>query len=83
MRGSSPLPRRGLRQNEAIGSPDSLSGDFDDDGDIDLEDFDAFLTCYTGPAGELPSNCEYADFDDDSDADLSDVRSFQLAFTAP
>jgi hypothetical protein len=59
-------------------------GDYDEDGDVDLVDFAAFQTCFTGP-GNLPSaSCRVAfDSDDDADIDLADFGNFQLSFTGP
>ncbi len=61
-----------------------LVGDFDIDGDVDLEDFEIFRACSTGPAtGSTPPGCEDADFDDDHDVDLDDFGVFQLNITGP
>ncbi|MCH7526106.1 MAG: DNRLRE domain-containing protein [Planctomycetes bacterium] len=57
-------------------------GDCDGDGDADLDDFAAFLNCFTGPnAGPVDPECECADIDADGDADFDDFALFQLAFT--
>ena len=60
-----------------------IPGDCDDDGDVDLQDFLAFQTCFTGPGGTLTPGCECADFDGDDDVDLQDFLAFQVAFTGP
>ncbi len=69
----------------------SLSGDFDDDGDVDLDDYEAFAVCENGP-GMLPMpddpgvttcvvDCLNAfDFDGDRDVDLQDFAVFQTEF---
>jgi hypothetical protein len=66
-----------------------FSGDFDDDGDIDLTDYSRFATCVTGPVeiSSLPPGCSAADFieadlDGDNDVDLSDAAIFQELFNA-
>ena len=58
-------------------------GDCDDDGDVDLQDFLAFQTCYTGPGGPVDPGCECVDFDGDDDVDLQDFLAFQTAYTGP
>ena len=58
-------------------------GDCNDDGDVDLQDFLAFQTCFTGPGGTLTPGCVCADFDGDDDVDLADFLAFQSAYTGP
>lgn len=59
-----------------------LDGDFDNDGDVDLFDFERFLDCVTGPgAGLIPPGCGVFDFDSDADIDLADAGAFLRAFT--
>jgi hypothetical protein len=70
----------------------SLEGDFDDDGDVDLDDLAALVACHDGP-GRVPqpndpatTTCEVEclnafDFDGDWDVDLEDFAAFQRAFT--
>jgi hypothetical protein len=61
---------------------ESANGDCVVDGLIDLFDFDAFHSCFTGPAaGPLSAACRCADFDSDDDVDLADFGAFQLAFS--
>ncbi len=65
-------------------------GDFDADGQVDLDDFAAFATYVAGP-GEAPlasPECLDAvltafDFNGDGDVDLADFATFQAAFTGP
>ena len=64
------------------------NGDFDDDGDVDLDDFARFPDCLAGP-GATPDppdpfsveDCLTAfDFDGDLDVDLEDFGGFQQGF---
>lgn len=59
------------------------TGDFEQDGDVDLDDFAQFMACYTGPGGCTGPDCAFADFDDDGDVDVADFAELQLAFTGP
>jgi hypothetical protein len=57
--------------------------DYDDDGDVDVIDFYAFLFCFRGP-GEayLPGHvCADEDGDGDLDVDLADFSVLQRYFT--
>jgi len=71
---------------------DSISGgDFDADGDVDLDDYSAFAECMAGPeipptppAAECSEACLDAfDHDSDSDVDLADFIEFQAVFAEP
>ena len=63
-------------------------GDFDADGDVDLEDYQAMLDAMAGPNGTpaidpaecLPVYLAAFDFDGDLDVDLDDFANFQAAF---
>ena len=64
-------------------------GDFDEDGDVDLDDYERFLDCSNGP-DEFPdptppttaADCIAAfDFDNDTDVDFADFGRFDLLFT--
>ena len=66
----------------------TIAGDFDDDGDVDLDDFLHLADCLAGP-GVLPSpappstwqQCLIAfDVEGDVDVDVSDFGAFQEAF---
>ena len=58
-------------------------GDFDRDGDVDRDDYDAFVSCYTGRnGGPVDSACRPGDFDRDDDVDCRDFRQFKRAWTA-
>jgi len=58
-------------------------GDFDRDERVDLDDFEMFVGCLTGPSGDFAPGCRIGDFDRDRDVDLHDVTAFQAAFTGP
>ena len=64
-------------------------GDFDDDGDVDLDDYEEFLACLNGPnvttppAGCSPEQFVRADLDGDDDCDLADAAAFAGRFTGP
>jgi hypothetical protein len=58
-----------------------LSGDLDGDGDVDIDDFDLFADCISGPDVGFPPDCDLADLDGDGDVDLSDFAEFQSVFT--
>jgi hypothetical protein len=59
-----------------------VPGDFDGDGDVDLDDYAAYVGCVTGPAaGGVTPDCETFDFNLDNDVDLCDFAQFQKAFT--
>ncbi|UCG16723.1 MAG: hypothetical protein JSV19_01540 [Phycisphaerales bacterium] len=55
-------------------------GDYDGDGDIDLDDFAAFADCMTGPGGVMNPGCGIFDFVVDRALDLADFAMFQTAF---
>ena len=61
----------------------TLPGDFDHDGDQDLDDFNAFEQCFTGPGVPPAPDCEPGDFDGDGDIDCLDWDQFVLAWTEP
>ena len=64
--------------------PPGLRGDFDDDGDVDADDRDQFIACFTGPdGGPLGPECTRGDFDWDDDIDCDDWGGFLLAWTEP
>ncbi|MFQ5414167.1 MAG: hypothetical protein ACE5E6_06880 [Phycisphaerae bacterium] len=57
-------------------------GDFDGDGDVDLDDLAAFRACYTGPGGgPVGPECTPGDFDGDGDIDLDDYLALREAFS--
>ena len=56
------------------------AGDLDADGDVDIDDFELWVQCLTGPATSMVGGCERADMDGDSDVDLEDFAFFQARF---
>jgi hypothetical protein len=72
-----------------IDSLPPFNGDFDGDGDVDLDDYEYLPDCTAGPdTTPIPpgpvtaQDCLDAfDFDIDADVDLADFGSFQEAFT--
>jgi formylglycine-generating enzyme required for sulfatase activity len=58
----------------------SVYGDFDGDGDVDLDDYAEFPGCLNGPEGGLHPDREPFDFNGDDDIDLADFTAFQRVF---
>jgi len=58
-----------------------VPGDFNGDGDVDLDDLVAFQACIRGPAVSLASGCEGKDLDPDGDVDQDDFGIFQRCFS--
>lgn len=59
-------------------------GDFDNNHDVDLLDFESFQNCLTGvvPNGFVPETCTRVfDFDDDGDIDFHDFGELQTLFS--
>ncbi len=62
----------------------SAPGDFDADGDVDLDDFAALQKCLTGPfVGVSDPACLIADLDADGDVDFADVSRFVNCVSGP
>ena len=57
-------------------------GDLDDDGDVELTDYQIFYSCMDGPSSGVPTDCDQADLQRDSDVDLQDLAAFLIAFGA-
>jgi hypothetical protein len=59
-------------------------GDFDEDGDVDQDDYDQFVLCVTGPGGgPIAPACVPGDADVDDDIDCRDWRAFERNWTGP
>lgn len=59
-------------------------GDYNGDGNVDLDDYAQWDACLTGPnAGPLTLGCESFDLDTDIDVDLLDFALFQVLFGCP
>lgn len=61
----------------------SKPGDFDQDGDVDQEDFGWFQRCYSGAGVSHAAGCGIADMDLDNDVDPADFDLFQGCFSGP
>jgi|GEM_PF-1009529 len=60
------------------------AGDYDADGDVDLNDFAIFQLCFNGPGRPwAQAGCEAADSEPDGDVDLNDFAVFQSCFNGP
>ena len=57
--------------------------DVDEDGDVDLDDFLAFVSCQTGPLDTHDSTqiCAFADSNSDGHVDVLDFRNLQACFS--
>jgi hypothetical protein len=63
---------------------DGGAGDFDDDSDVDADDYAQFAACFTGEdGGPVGPGCEEGDFDGDGDIDCADWRLFKFVWTDP
>lgn len=68
----------------------AVRADSDQDGDVDLDDFAAFLDCLAVSSGSQEpdlrggaTQCMFADTDGNGELDLCDFAGFQRAFTGP
>jgi len=57
--------------------------DFDNDGDIDQEDFGHLQACFGTADTRIQTNCANGDLDNDKDVDQGDYAIFQGCLTAP
>ncbi len=60
-----------------------ISGDCDNDGDVDAADYACFVNCLAGPAVIVASACTPFDFDSDQDVDLRDFAAFTVIGASP
>ncbi|NLX14722.1 MAG: hypothetical protein GXY44_13875 [Phycisphaerales bacterium] len=61
----------------------SFRGDYDNDGDVDQEDFGRLQACYSGAGIAYQPGCEYADADLDGDVDQDDYAHFLSCLSGP
>ena len=74
-------PQFGMTHGVLLTPVGGLPGDFDGDGDVDLDDFAEFVPCMTGPGnGSVAPGCEVFDFEPDDDVDLTDFAGFATIF---
>jgi hypothetical protein len=66
---------------DASGCPPLIPGDYDRDGDVDTDDYDAFESCASGPAIPYSGDCAAKDFDGDNDVDQNDFAVFQRCYS--
>ncbi len=73
-----------LVDNAGVIVDDIPDADYDSDGDVDADDHDVFVSCYTGP-GIPPENpdCNFFDFESDGDVDCADWDLFLAVWTEP
>ena len=60
------------------------TGDYDNDGDVDMDDYLEFPGCMSGPDPAVPPSPECLsafDSDSDDDVDLEDFQAFTLSYT--
>lgn len=62
-------------------APTALAADYDGDGDVDAEDFEAFRTCATRAGVVASPACRARDLDGDGDVDLDDFGRFQRCYS--
>jgi uncharacterized lipoprotein YddW (UPF0748 family) len=62
-----------------------LTGDMDEDGDVDFNDFQFFTFCYSGEGATYVEGnfCLRGDYDEDMDIDTHDLAGFQQTYGAP
>jgi hypothetical protein len=59
-------------------------GDFDEDGNVDQDDYDQFVLCFTGSeGGPIDPGCAAGDIDVDDDVDCDDWNAFVQVWTGP
>ena len=60
---------------------ETLAGDINNDGRLNLRDFAGLRACMNGPGENLPAVCDPFDIDGDGDCDLFDFAEFQTGCT--
>ena len=64
--------------------PAGYQSDYDNDGDVDVNDFATFQACFNGPSNPYAApGCGKADADCDGDVDVNDFAAFQSCFNGP
>jgi hypothetical protein len=58
-------------------------GSYDEDIDVDMEDFAGLQECFCGEGGRVTGDCHMFDFDGDLDVDLEDFIVFAVNMTGP
>lgn len=74
----------GFLVDQALVDVPSPNADYDQDGDVDLADYNQFVLCFSGP--DTPPTdplCAFFDLDVDGDVDCIDWQLFALLWTAP
>lgn len=66
---------------DQAGCPPHVPGDFDRDGDVDLNDFELFVPCAAGSTVPVDPACQSRDLDDDDDVDQEDFGIFQRCYS--
>ncbi len=63
----------------------NVAPDLDQDCDVDVDDFNLFAACASGPGINHSGSplCQSADFDDDNDVDQADFGVFQRCLSGP
>lgn len=61
----------------ATSACDVVTGDWNGDGQVDVEDLAAFPPCVNGPTGDIAPGCGIFDFNADEHVDLDDYAAFQ------
>ena len=61
---------------DEVGCLRYAKGDYDADGDVDMQDFARLQVCLSGPVIPTSQDCELMRLDDDMDADSADVDVF-------
>lgn len=65
---------------QIVESP-AMRADRDHDGDVDLDDFGWFQTCYSALAEPVQPNCQAADLNDDGTVDGTDFTIFRACLS--